>query len=409
MKRTITLALLITAISFAQSDSGSNLTVEEVFSVQTSEELEASLTDGYPMPWLAEILNDESIPEEDRYWLDCRVRAMIAQDLHLFYSREGNPVHIDADWIRYGESYWQESFIINPIGEYIFGEINPKTDLWGETGVIYNRYGESTGEIALCEEWMQLSRDGSVGLLIHKGSVEVTESGPVFLFLVYSDGTYFKIPQELGICDYTLSQSGDLGMLVERNGNQPDQIQMFDRTGNLLWEQISIEPTYGHAMISPDDDFCSILSATLNPLENFSHILSATNGQSLASYPESVSFSPDGKKICVGLNYVVSSGNYTDKYNIPLPGTASNISLLSFDNNARIFSGTWDFPSSPFPANSGHMVWSEEGSYASIGLNDLSTGSTLSPNGLFAISQAISADRHVSLIPSTIWELRGDF
>ncbi|MBD3277164.1 MAG: hypothetical protein GF388_02595, partial [Candidatus Aegiribacteria sp.] len=62
----------------------SDVEVVELLRVETADELEYQLTDGYPMPWLEEILNDESIPEEDRYWLDCRMRAAIAQDLHLF-------------------------------------------------------------------------------------------------------------------------------------------------------------------------------------------------------------------------------------------------------------------------------------------------------------------------------------
>jgi len=80
------LAVLIPfVIMTVEEQTASNIEVVEVFRAETPEELEVSLTDGYPMPWLEEILNNESIPEEDRYWLDCRVRAVIAQDLHLFF------------------------------------------------------------------------------------------------------------------------------------------------------------------------------------------------------------------------------------------------------------------------------------------------------------------------------------
>jgi uncharacterized membrane protein YjgN (DUF898 family) len=46
-----------------EASVSSEVEVVELFHAETTEELEASLTDGYPMPWLEEILNDESIPE----------------------------------------------------------------------------------------------------------------------------------------------------------------------------------------------------------------------------------------------------------------------------------------------------------------------------------------------------------
>ncbi|MFO8184256.1 MAG: hypothetical protein R6U39_08790, partial [Candidatus Aegiribacteria sp.] len=100
-----------------QEIDNSNVEVIELLRIESPEELEAELTDGYPMPWLEEILNDESIPEEDRYWLDCRIRAHIARHLHRFYDRNGNPVEIEAEWISPGEHYWQEHMMVNPVGE----------------------------------------------------------------------------------------------------------------------------------------------------------------------------------------------------------------------------------------------------------------------------------------------------
>jgi len=144
MRHAIILAAVVSVAATAQTET-SSLGVEEVFSVETSEDLEASLTDGYPMPWLAEILEDETIPEEDRYWLDCRVRALIAQEFHLFFDTNGNRIEIEADNIRYGESYWQEHFIIDPPGSIPVGERNPETNLWDESGFVYNRFGEKTG------------------------------------------------------------------------------------------------------------------------------------------------------------------------------------------------------------------------------------------------------------------------
>lgn len=88
-----------------EGQAAKNIEVIEIFRAETTEELEASITNGYPMPWLEEILNDESIHEEDRYWLDCRVRAIIAIDLHTFFDIEGNPITFEADWIMPGEHY----------------------------------------------------------------------------------------------------------------------------------------------------------------------------------------------------------------------------------------------------------------------------------------------------------------
>ena len=121
--------------------------VVELFRAETPEELEAALADGYPPPWLAEILQDETIPEEDRYWLDCRVRAVIAQDLHLFFDREGNPVHYDADWIAPGEEYWRECFLVNPPGDVprVEDGPSPTSNVDMDPGLVVDRFGDEIG------------------------------------------------------------------------------------------------------------------------------------------------------------------------------------------------------------------------------------------------------------------------
>ncbi|MBD3278873.1 MAG: hypothetical protein GF388_11290, partial [Candidatus Aegiribacteria sp.] len=86
--------------------------VVELFRAETIDELEASLTDGYPYPWLEETLRDESIPWEDRYWLDRRTRAAISQNLHVFYDTDNNPIYVDADAVFPGEYYWREHMIV---------------------------------------------------------------------------------------------------------------------------------------------------------------------------------------------------------------------------------------------------------------------------------------------------------
>jgi hypothetical protein len=50
--------------------------------VESPDELIGLLSTGYPPEPLRAILEDESIPEEDHYWLDCRMRGFIAKMNH---------------------------------------------------------------------------------------------------------------------------------------------------------------------------------------------------------------------------------------------------------------------------------------------------------------------------------------
>jgi hypothetical protein len=192
----------------------SEVEVIELFHAETTEELEAALTDGYPMQWLEEILNDESIPEEDRYWLDCRVRAHVAKYLHRFYDRDGNPVEIEAEWISPGEHYWQEHLMVNPVGEdYGFGETpDYLPDFTGEPGTIMNLYGEQTGEMALTQRGIIMSRDGTIAVLKTGRGDSMHALAPNYACLFYSDGTFNEIPIDLSPSygDITVSWDGEL-------------------------------------------------------------------------------------------------------------------------------------------------------------------------------------------------------
>ena len=92
------LFILYNATSEPLSDTiitdSSSPEANEIFSIETPEDLESILVDGYPMPWVVEILEDETIPEEDKYWLDCRIRSIIAQNLHTFFNRAGEYLNI---------------------------------------------------------------------------------------------------------------------------------------------------------------------------------------------------------------------------------------------------------------------------------------------------------------------------
>jgi len=173
----------------------SSTEVIEVFRAETPEELEASLTDGYPMSWLAEILNDESIPEEDRYWLDCRVRAILAQQLHLFYDEEGNRIDISADFIVPGEDYWRENFIVNPPTEdRTWDTPDMPSNMYGEPGTIVNRFGEEIGDITLASRSVRLSRSGQQGIIASGGNDIIDHPGrESFACILSSDNRFNEI------------------------------------------------------------------------------------------------------------------------------------------------------------------------------------------------------------------------
>ena len=407
------LVILIPFLSvIEEGQAATNIEVVEIFCAENSEELEAALTDGYPMPWLEEILNDESIPEEDRYWLDCRVRAVIAQDLHLFFDEEGNSVRIEADWIRYGESYWQEHFIVNPLGEQPRGEINPITGLWGETGLVYNRYGEQTGELALCEEGMYLSRDGAVGLLVHRGSEHVTEFGPVYLYFVYDDGRYHKNPDELWTYDYTLSQSGNYALLVQRAQNEPDPIQMLDRNGNVLWEQQATATTVSASIsISPNDGLCCVPSNDRDPITHYLQVFNAANGYEVESYQEqgvASTFTPNGEFLCIGAGLCISASDLTNTHLVQMPDRNLSATYLSCDNNADRYAAMVH-PSGRFtPEEAKLAVWSAGNPFILEHAYEQGEVILLSPNGIIVLTMPSNPHRYVSPIPCNIWLIGGE-
>lgn len=385
----------------------------EIFSIETFEDLESILIGGYPIPWVAEILEDNTIPEEDRYWLDCRIRAIIAQNLHTFFNREGEPIQVDADWIRYGEDYWQEHFIVNPPGEFSRGEYNqitltfdsepdPATGLWGENGFVYSQFGEKTGELVLCEEWMQLSRDGSIGLLIHIGSQRRTTYGPVFLYFVCSDGTFHMNPEELWIYDYALSQSGNFALLVQRKENEPDPIEMFDRIGNLIWEQEATATMYQRISISPNSELCLIPSSQSNPLKHYIQVLDTANGNELTIYNEYPIFSPDGEILCIGSS-CVSSDNSTEICSLGIQEAGLSMHELSFDNNAILFAGILHPPEVLISEEAKLAVMSRNGSIILEQPYVRNEKIILSPFGTFVL--LISEYSKTSSTSCTIWRI----
>ena len=285
------------------SEADMDIEVVEVFTAENAEELEAALADGYPPPWLAEILQDETIPEEDRYWLDCRIRAHIARHLHRFYDREGNTVNMEAEWIVAGEHYWQEHLMVNPIGEdYGFGQAPEHLpDFTGEPGTIVDLYGEQVGEMALTQRGILLSRDATLGILKTGPGDVMSPLAPNYVCLLYPDGSFREVEVDL-VRDWAhvdVSWDGELvvacttdPLLDRANG----QALLFDRQGNLLHStEIGGFPSARPA-ISPDNRYVAI------PLEsnptNCLVILDADTGELLRRFQDQwinmVTFSPSG-------------------------------------------------------------------------------------------------------------------
>ncbi len=233
------------ALLFIFSLSHADIQVTELFRAETPEELEAALVDGYPMPWLAEVLADSSIPEEDRYWLDCRMRAVIAQDLHLFFDEEGNEVRIDADWIAPGEDYWRENFMVNGRGaEYLYDRSDQPTDVVSEPGTLVNRFGEEIGQLAMVHRFIRICRDASIGVSISGWHDIYSAFGrvPCFICLLSPNGTYKEVP--IGFSGYSNISISNDGSLIAVETEVPEGsdlgeaftglVFLLDHEGNVL-------------------------------------------------------------------------------------------------------------------------------------------------------------------------------
>ena len=241
-----------------------NFEVTELFRAETIEDLEASLTDGYPMPWLEEILKDTTIPWEDRYWLDCRVRAAMVRDLHLFYDKNGSTVSIEYDYLHPGEDYWRENFIINPPGEsYWYDSPDLPTRIADQPGYIMNLYGEKVGDIAMtrCRVW--LSRDASAAITttgIEPGGYRADNA-----CFLYPDGSFIEREIDGIFVQFALSESGNVAVFYSADEHTPDShewmLYAFDSSGDLIFQRLMpSSPTSGPAKpaISPDDSYIAV-------------------------------------------------------------------------------------------------------------------------------------------------------
>ncbi len=293
----------------------SEFEVIELFRAQTSAELEAAVSEGYPMSWLEETLRDESIPWEDRYWLDRRMRAAIAQNTHIFFRPEGTAVRVDADEIFPGEYYWSEHLIVDPVGRSTTvnetGPVQPLENYPLDSGDILNPYGRRVGTLAIVWNGMSLSRDASIGVFVSGRTGELVSYGyQHYACLLYPDGTFNEIPfEDTGAYDGTVSANGNVLAFFRQGGPSTGSsfIEVMDREGRFL-RRIPFDGWFEHMLkppISADGRYASCIllnpgahSAVFN-LANGSliHVTEHTGTDVSTSY---CSFSPDGGYVFTG-------------------------------------------------------------------------------------------------------------
>jgi hypothetical protein len=294
-------------------------TVVELFRAETANDLETAVANGYPMPWLAEVLSDESIPEEDRYWLDCRIRAATAQDLHLFFDRSGNPTHVDAAYIGPGEDYWREHLMVSPVGARDLPEENRPTRPVGGRGYILDVFGDRVGELAEVSSSESLDRDATIAVTPSGGSTMLNWQ-EAFACFMYPNGSFREVPFDyVAVFDATVSPNGEVVVFRCRTstGTGFDPVThealtgdigdayIFDSRGNLL--QRVTPPSLFRAIaaqISSDGRYiCSYLSTgelfLIDCEDGYSTRLIEEYEGSRSSRGH-YSFSPDGGYLCAG-------------------------------------------------------------------------------------------------------------
>lgn len=252
-----------------------------IIAVSSPEDFEDFFAEGYPNEDLLLILEDESIPEEDRYWLDCRIRSAAAQLLHRFYDEQGNPIDIEADWIKPGEDYWQEVLIANAAGE--LENINtsgPSFHFPVESGILYNLYGQEIGTTAAASKFIRLSRNGSVGV-VQTGSRSRMGGGNMFFCFLYPDGSFHEVEftdtSILSERNMALSQDGSISawLICDRGDYNVASIHVYD-AGRDEIESYDIPFVASRIAISPNNRYIAY-----SMLENGSGIIDRNSGNQL--------------------------------------------------------------------------------------------------------------------------------
>ena len=404
--------------------------VVELLKVMTSEELEAVLSEGYPMPWLDEILKDESIPWEDRYWLDCRIRAAIAQDLHIFFNREGNPIHLDASYIGPGEDYWRENMMVNPLGETDVPDEERPTRAFGEPGYILNLYGEKVGEIAEVNPTAGLSRDASIAAVV-SGGRSFEYSHEPFACFMYPDGSFREESFEIS-GDYETIVSND-GEVVVFQCVAPDgrydvytheptgiigDIYLYDPDGTLI-QSVSPPVIFSadeRLKISSDNRYiCDHLSTgglfLIDCGDDYSTRLIEGTGESGRATSE-FNFSPDGNYLCIGgltTGFIVSLTTFDTVWQSSETYMGTNdLIRINCSNSANcIATSTRRIEHSDclFELN---VYIDNEHIHTELTEGRFNEETVVSPNGQFLLSRSDDPKISNTSLPTVIRQIRGE-
>ncbi len=395
--------------------------VVELFKAETIEDLEEAVSNGYPMPWLAEILSDETIPEEDRYWLDCRMRSIFAQDLYVFFDNDGNRIAVEADYIIPGEDYWREHLMVNPPGDSdVPPEFRPST-IYADPGYILDRFGNKVGELAEVFRSVTMSRDASIAAVI---SSNERESLACFM---YPDGSFREVPlPKPGGYQSIVSANGDIIAFdcVRPQGTRDPitlehtgyfgEVYFFDANGNLL-NRVSppaILSGFERCKLSSDGKyFCDNLSTGELFLVN-----------SLAEYPEELipvseggrgriqfSFSPDGEYLCGGgfsSGVIKNLSNSTFSWESDYGNNSNDITRLNCSNGAdciAVVTRHGPYTDCYFELE---VFLNNQLIYGSIAEEQYNEESVVSPNGHFLLSQRDDEKTGESGIPTVIRQIK---
>lgn len=231
-----------------------------VIEVNGCEEFAVLAEEGYSSFCVGELLADESIPQEDRYWLDCRVRSAIAQVAHIVYTDTGDEIVLDADWVYPGESYWQETLIVNPHGDP--DSENSFTDqvtIEGcfESGYLVDLYGTQVGEIALASKRVRLSRSGVSGALQTGLRSWNCPSGDMYFTKLFSDGSTVS----LAVSDefrhsrmsHNISQDGEITSWSRIEDEMSELVIM--NSNNEIFKVVEVPYLIEETVISPDNQY----------------------------------------------------------------------------------------------------------------------------------------------------------
>lgn len=376
-----------------------------IFQAETIDDLERAVAQGYPMPWLSEILEDPTIPEEDRYWLDCRMRAAFAIELHTFFNESGNPATINSEWILPGEDYWRESYVVNPPG-YVEGSVSilRSSNDRLNPGYTVDRFGEQIGEFAQVGNTMKLdtSRDGTLSAAAFN-----TGDGYHAVFQ-YSDGSYYESPIRMSFGLAGLSSSGNYVILSSRGwrdwatGDETSpQVILLDRYGNVIWElELEMIPVgNSRPTISPDDRFCAVCTQAEDVrtavVRGMLQVFSIDTGCEVwrLENPDGiiVRYSPNGEYLCVsgGNASVFETATGRLVWQDSNVDRSSRVMTLLYhaicSNSADIVSGTIWSTENAMVETSQTAAFDASGRWV---VNGIHPGHMdVSPNGIFTVSE----------------------